>query len=303
MNKFSAVIQGHQYAYGQALRYLRKAWLGAVMTLLVIAIALSLPFSLLLISRYANQVFAELGQHAQIVLYLQPGVDAKTVEAMKTKLSHYRSISAVRYISPEAGLKQLAARQGFKEVLEELDENPLPGVLEIQPLPDLNPKEIDELAKSLKELPWVDQNYVNTASVKEVLTVLAVVKRFIVALAFLLGISVMLIVGNTLRLIILQHTEEIQVMRLVGASQAYTRRPYLYMGVLLGALGGLVAWLMTFSLFSYLNAPLSALQGMYEVMLFSIKPGFFESVLFLLTCVFLAWASAMIAAKRFCRAA
>lgn len=303
MSKFSPYLQAHRYAYEQAIRYLRKGWLGSVVTLLVIAIALALPFSLLLISRYANEVFAQWGHQAQIVLYLQPNVDTKTVQAMKSKLEHYRTIAAVKYISPEEGLQQLAQREGFKEVVEQLDNNPLPAVLEVEPKADLSAAQIDELTKQLRQLPLIDQNYVNTNSVKQLYSVLTTAKRFIFSLAILLGASVMLIVGNTLRLIILQRSEEIQVMRLVGASEQYTRRPYLYIGLLLGMLGGVAAWTVTFALFSYLNVPLQQLQGMNSLVTFSLRPGFGESVVFFIICMLLGWSGALVAAKKFCRVA
>lgn len=297
-HKLAVYFRAHRYAYQEALRYLKAGWFGSAMTVLVIAVALALPWGLLLAARYANTQFEQWNHQAQIVLYLQPNLPQKAIYDLKTKLQANPHIAAVNYISPDMGLAQLERREGFKEVVAQLDQNPLPPVLEVEPTPDLSPKEIDALALQLQHLPLIEQNQVNVNAVKQVYALLAVAKRFIYTLAFLLATAVMLIIGNTLRLIILQRREEIQVMKLVGASQAYTRRPYLYIGLVLGVVGGVLAWGMTFGFFTYLDTPLRQLSSLEQASTASMLPTVLETALFLTACSLLGWLGAMVAAQR-----
>lgn len=294
MSNLTLYFRAHRYAYQEALRYLKAGWFGSVITLLVIAVALALPWGLLLVSRYAHTVFEQWNHQAQIVLYLQPNLPQKVIYDLKTKLQANPQIANVNYISPEMGLAQLERREGFKDVVAQLDQNPLPPVLEIEPNANLSPVEIDSLAQQLQRLPLIEQNQINVNSIKQLYAVLEIAKRFIYTLAILLGIAVMLIIGNTLRLIILQRSEEINVMKLVGASMAYTRRPYLYIGFALGAVGGLFAWGITFGFFSYLTIPLQQLNPINQ----SILPTVLDSFLFLTTCSLLGWLGAMVAAQK-----
>ncbi len=297
MSNLSLYFRAHRYAYREACRYLKAGWLGTFITLLVISIALALPWGLLLASRYANALFDEWNHRAQIVLYLQPDLSVQSIEGLKKKLQANAEVVSVNYISPEAGLAQLERREGFKEVVNQLEQNPLPPVLEIELNPDLSPAEIDALAQQLRQLPLIDQDQLNVSAIKQLYALLETAKRFIFTLSLLLGAAVMLIVGNTLRLIILQRTEEIHVMRLIGASLAYARRPYLYIGLVLGGLGGLFAWGLIYTVFSYLNRPLQQLN----MSMVALLPTFAESFLFLVVCSLLGWLGAMLAAQKHLR--
>ncbi|EKD74431.1 MAG: hypothetical protein ACD_44C00453G0009 [uncultured bacterium] len=299
MKEIPFYLRAHRYASRQAFRYLRSGWLGSLITLWVIAITLSLPWGLLLISRYAHTIFDQWNHQAQIVLYLKPNLSQKIIYDLKTKLETNSKISAVNYISPEMGLARLERREGFKEAIAQLDENPLPPVLEIEPNSNLSPQEIEVLAEQLRQIPVIDQDQLNINSVKQLYTVLTIAKRFIATLAILLSAAVMLIVGNTLRLIILERTEEIHVMKLVGASQAYTRRPYLYIGLILGIFGGVLAWSLTFLFFSYLDFSLKQLNHFNIESVPALQANFFESFLFLSSCAFLGWFAAMVASQRY----
>lgn len=301
MNNFSLYLRAHRHAYHEALRYLKAGWFGSLVTILVIAVALALPWGLLLASRYANTLFTQWNHQAQIILYLQPGASSKAIFDLKTKLQNHPSVASVNYISPEMGLAQLERREGFKDVITYLDQNPLPPVLEIEPRPDLSPQAIDALAQQLHQLPLVAQDQINVSSVKQLYAVLATAKRFIYTLAMLLSTAVLLIIGNTLRLIIMQRAEEIHVMKLVGASLAYTRRPYLYIGFLLGAVGGLLAWSIVYGFLSYLDMPLQQINGISQPLAISIKPTLTMTLLFFLTCISLGWLGAMTAAQRHLR--
>ncbi|MBI5447412.1 MAG: ABC transporter permease [Gammaproteobacteria bacterium] len=297
MRNVSVYFRAHQHAYREAYRYLKAGWVGSVITLLVIAVALALPWGLLLASRYANTLFNQWTHQAQIVLYLQASAPPAAIHDLKEKLQHHSAVASVNYISPEMGLAQLARREGFKEVVLQLEQNPLPPVLEIEPRADLSPQALNSLIQQLHRLPLVDQNQINVNSIQQLYTVLATAKRFIYTLACLFGLAVVLIIGNTLRLILMHRMEEVRVMKLVGASLAYTRRPYLYIGSLLGLLGGGLAWSVVFGFFSYLDTPLRQLNSATNSLLTSLQPGFIDSFFFLTVCVGLGWLGAMMVAQ------
>jgi len=230
----------HQRALKESLQSFRERPLANLLTVLAIAIALTLPGALWDLLKTLSPTGQALETNNTVTLYLKPQLNERLIQTYQNRLLHRQSIAKIRYVSPEAGLAQLEKTGGWGDLLSQLPENPLPGVFELTPKPNLSEGRLKGLASDLATLSFVDKVQIDEGGMKKWAAFLALAKRSVLALGLVLGIGVFLIVGNTLRLIIEDHRQAIQVMKQVGATARYIRRPFLYVGFFYGLLGGAV---------------------------------------------------------------
>ena len=161
---------------------------------------------------------------------------------MQANLSKNKNIASVVYISPEEGLKQFAQTDALREAIATLDKNPLPGVMVITPIDNQTPDQLNTLFTNLKEIPLVDIGQLDLTWLRRLYDIIIIGKRLAYLLSIIFGLGVTLIIGNTIRLIMQSKRDEINVMKLVGATKSFIRRPLLYRGTLYGILGGIISW-------------------------------------------------------------
>lgn len=262
--RFGAYLRHHRQSCAASLKRLLHQPLGSLMTVAVIAIALALPAGLLVGVDNARQVSGTWQGAARISLYLKQGLSPQAVSRLAGQLRARPGVAKVRVITPEEALAELQQRSGFDAALKLLGTNPLPAVLVIEPAPaDSAPTAAAQLGHALAELPEVDQVRMDITWLKRLQAILETLNRSLLLVGVLLALAVVLIVGNTIRLDIAGRRAEIEVSKLLGATDGFIRRPFLYHGLWYGLAGGVLAWLLVWVSLLLLAPPVVRLAGLY----------------------------------------
>ncbi|HKJ77643.1 MAG TPA: permease-like cell division protein FtsX, partial [Gammaproteobacteria bacterium] len=176
-----------------------------------------------------------------------------------------KDIAEVRYISAEQALAEFRQLSGFGDALDALQANPLPPVLVVRPGPAINgPDAVGGLVKRLRQRPDVDMAQLDMQWVKRLYALMEIGQRGVWVLGALLALAVLLVVGNTIRLAIQNRRDEIVVVKLVGGTDAFIRRPFLYSGAWYGLLGGVIAFALVQGALGVLSSPVHHLAGLYH---------------------------------------
>jgi cell division transport system permease protein len=287
----------HQAMALDSLSRLLAAPAASLMTWAVIAIALSLPVALYVFLNNAQLVSSNWDGSAQISLYLKDPVRDDSGRQLSQQLQLRADIAETRYLSREQALAEFREFSGFGEALSYLDDNPLPAVIIVRPSV-IGVDAQQELVQQLQTLPEVEEAQLDLAWVKRLYHIMELGQRMITALGLLLGLAVLLVIGNTIRLAIENRRQEIVVVKLIGATDAFVRRPFLYTGIWYGLGGGLMAWLLINLSLIWLDGPVRSLASAYASDFSLIGLSLLDSLLLLLGSTLLGWFGAWIAVGR-----
>ena len=247
-----------------ALGRLARAPLATTLTLLVIGLALALPAALGLLVRNAELATGGFDRAVDMSVYLKSGVSLSRTRQLAVAARAEPGVADVTVISAAEGLRQFRQYSGFGAALDALESNPLPNVLRVVPRPRASsPAALEALRRTLAGWPEVDMVQLDAQWVLRFNAILAVVRRLVAIAALLLGAGVLAVVGNTVRLEILNRRDEIEVTKLVGGSNAFVRRPFLYTGALYGLGGALLAWVILEGAVLGLEGPAARLARLY----------------------------------------
>lgn len=239
--------------------------IATIMTAAVISIALALPAGLYIALANIGQISADWDGSTQISLFLHTHVKQRDAQKLAQRLEKHKDIKKVAFISKEKGLEQFKEASGFGDALKYLDENPLPIVLVVYPRIHANqPDRTTSLVRDLGKNKLVDIAQLDVQWVKRLYSFLEIANRSILVISAMLAIAVLLIIGNTIRLDIQNRREEIEVSKLIGASDAFIRRPFLYTGFWYGMIGGVMAWFITMASLVLMQAPVHDLALLYH---------------------------------------
>lgn len=248
-----------------SLGRLVRAPVSSLMTTAVIGIALALPTGLHLLLSNAQALSGNWDGAATVSLFIRQKTTDQQLNQLLERLRQRSSIAGVRLISREQALDEFRLLSGFAAALEALEENPLPAVIVVEPQPaHSTPLAAEALLAQLKQLPEVDFAQIDLQWVKRFHGITEIARRAVLLLVSLLGMAVLLIVINTIRLEIQNRHAEIEISKLIGATDAFIRRPFLYSGIWYGLCGGLVAWLLVALSLWLLDAPVARLAGLYN---------------------------------------
>lgn len=256
-------FQRHLQVLMSCLGQFYRAPLSNLLTILVIAIALSLPALLLVALDNGRSLVAGWDNNAEISLFLDTTLQESEGRQLRDNLLEFQEIASARFISSEQSLLDFKAYSGFGEVLDMLEDNPLPAVIVVTPRSS-EPAPLESLLQRLQQQPGVTQAQLDMAWLEKIYAMMDLAERAAWVLGILLAISVLLIVGNTVRVTIQQRRIEIEVCKLVGGTNAFIRRPFLYMGMIQGFLGGLLAIILVISCVLLLNGPVAQLAMLYQ---------------------------------------
>ncbi len=248
----------------ESLGRLHRRWVASLLTVLVIGIALALPAGLYVLVKNLDTLASNWHQSVRISLYLKQDVSADTGQHLADDLAGESGISATQFISASEGLRQFKQASSFGRALDALGSNPLPGVIEVTPKAALPPAAVGQLVDQLSQRSDVDHAALDQAWLRRLTAILALVSRASWVIGGLLSAAVVFVVGNTIRLDIENRRQEIEVMKLLGASNAFIRRPFLYSGVWYGLLGAIIAVVVLVVCYLALGGPLSTLTASYE---------------------------------------
>ncbi len=291
-NQLSGWSQQHQLVAVETLMRLLKHPFGSIMTWLVIAIALTLPGAIWMTFDNLTQLSSRVQQSGSISVYLNPGTTDDVAQLLESAILKDESVAKVNYISAELALEEFRRSSGLGDALDLLPENPLPGVIMLEPELMATGVDIELLTKQIEEDPAVDAVVMDDAWLDRLEALIALSHRVVWVVSVLLAISIVLIVGNTIRMSIANRVDEIRVMKLVGATDAWVRRPFLYTGLWYGMVGGLMSWLLLIVGWVLISGPVRNLAELYGSE-FTLRPlSAVVALMLLVSAMVLGWAGA-----------
>jgi cell division transport system permease protein len=293
---------GHLQALLGALGRLARSPLATLLTLLVIALALALPAALKLFVANAQMATGNFASAVDVSVFLKTDVPLVKAQQLAQNARARNDVASVTLIPADKGLEDFRTYSGFGDALAALKENPLPHVLHVRPRATASSTAaLESLRRYFVAWPEVELVQVDSEWVMRFNAILEVLQRVLLIAAALLGAGVLAVIGNTIRLEIQARRAEIEVTKLVGGSNAFVRRPFLYTGVLYGLGGALLAWGILALVLLILHDPVATLAKLYgsRFELQGLAP---EDVAVLLGAGFvLGWLGAWISAARHLR--
>ena len=251
----------------QAIGSLGDLWrtpFTSFMTIFVLGISLALPATLHLFVKNAQQISEQWDSASQITLFLKLSVNDKAGKNFVKRISLYPEISDVHYISAKQALKEFKILSGFGQALEYLDKNPLPATVLVTPTQRSSQVHAaSDLLEKLKQEREVDQGKLDLEWLTRLEAMAKLIQDIVAGVALLLCLSVVLIVGNTIRLAILNQKDAIAVMKLVGATESFIQRPFLYCGMWYGIFGGILSCIAVALLGQFLVSAIDNLTELY----------------------------------------
>jgi cell division transport system permease protein len=257
----NAWIEHNSHSFRQALRRLLDTPFASLVSILVIGIAASLPASLYILLANAERATPGMQEQTEITLFLQSNISRNIGQQIANDLSRRRDFAKVRFIDKDAGLRTLQTG-GLGDLTAGLSDNPLPHVIVATPRSG-NPDALDSLASELKQLQGVEQVVADRDWAKRLEAILLFGHDLVWMLAAALGLALAAVTGNTIRLQIFAARDEIEVSRLIGATDRFIRRPFLYFGTLQGLLGGITALGMVAAGLAVLDGSVTRLTAAY----------------------------------------
>jgi len=291
----------HASNFIAALGRLLRQPFASLLTILVIAVTLALPAALQLTIKNASTLSRSWENALDFSMYLNSDVSLAAAENLADLIGQRADVESVRLIPADLALEKFKQESGFGAALDHLSSNPLPHTLVVRPGSANNERMVMLLNEELANLPETDFVQVDTEWVQRFLAILEILQQAIGIGAVLLGAAIVVIIGNTIRLDIQNRREEIEVTKLIGASNAFVRRPFLYSGFWYGLGGGLLALgLVGYGLYA-LREPVRRLAGLYgssyEILALSLQ----ESLAIIGIGVGLGLAGSWLAAARHMR--
>lgn len=294
-----SLLAYHLQAMLSSLNLLCRRPLATMMTVIVIAIALSLPALFWVFTDNISQLTSGWQRSGYISLYLKP---ALTAEQQQTVLQQVRDTEGVGHASlksAEEGLVELTAQEGMQDIMRYLPENPLPAVIAVTPAVAVDsPAKLDLLSRQLGELSSIESVKLDLEWVGRLHVLLGFATKVANASLALLALAVVLIIGNTLRLAIQNRQEEIQILKLIGATDSFIMRPFLYTGIWYGIAGAVVALFLVnifiLSLGMVVNQLAVVYQMHYPITGLSIR----QILLLVMFAIILGWLGACLSVKR-----
>lgn len=261
-HRFAGWLNHHRLSAADSLARVLDNPLSSLLTWLVIGIALALPAALDVALDNARQLSDKWDSPAQLSLFMTAEAGADQARALRLELQERADIAEVVFVSRQEALQEFSLLSGFADVLDSLDSNPLPDLLLVTPAPEAGP--VAALHEELAADPRVAEAVLDMAWLERLNTLMELSRRMVLALGGVLVAGVVLILGNTIRLAIESRREEILVVKLVGGSNGFVRRPFLYTGLWYGVGGGFFAALMVAVALWFLGEPVARLAELYQ---------------------------------------
>lgn len=286
----------HLASLSDALRRLLRTPFSAGFTALAIGVAITLPVSMYLAVTNLNHLAGDLPTQPEISLFIAENATLSERDAIKKKLGAHPAIDQRRFVSSEAALERLNA-QGLTDVTAGLDKNPLPDAW-VLTLQQTSPREMEALRKELAALSGVESVHADSVWAERLQAMMGIGRQVVLLLTALFGLALIAIASNAIRAQILARREEIEVSRLIGATDRYIRRPFLYYGALQGASGALAALGILALLGLALEGPVGQLATLYGSPFRLAALGPAEGAAVLGAATLFSWLGAWIAVTR-----
>ena len=298
---FGDIVKLHRrFARGSAIRLLQTP-ASSLVTLFVVAVALLLPALMFGLNSNLASLLAGFQDSAQITLYLQDSVSEADGQKVSDDLLTRNDIEDAHYVSPSQALDEFGASSGLEGLLIEMTANPLPGAIVLTPS-DVSSSAVDELARQLQELSLVDVVQVDSLWLQRLAAISNLVNVIGSVLSVIVILGLFFVVGNTIKLAIENRKAEILVIKLLGGSDMYAARPFLYTGLLYGLGGGILATLLQGIILATFDSNLEVLMRLYQSDFQLRGFGLMSSLLVIVAGAAISWTAALMASLRHIRA-
>ncbi len=292
-------LERHVQTFVGSLGRLWQHPFSTLLTVLVIGIALALPACLHVLVQNVRAASGGWSNALDISVYMKPAATLEQARQAAERVRKRRDVEDVKLVEADDALEEFRRNSGFGEALDALKDNPLPHALVVRPAAEFREaSQVESLTEELRKIDHVDLVQLDTAWVSRFNAILDVVRRIVLLAAGLFALGILVIVGNTIRLDIENRRDEIEVTKLVGGSDAFVRRPFLYSGVWYGLGGALIAWLIVIVVISVLGEPVQRIAGLYGSTFELNGLGLEGTGVLLLGGVVLGWLGSFIAATR-----
>ena len=299
-----AWLRRHSYSFFSSLGVLLQHKIGTMMTVLVLGIAMFLPLGLY--AALANLGGMDLHQDDwnAVTVFFKPGTQQSEVERVAAAVAKMPQVEMVQMISPEQGLSDFRDASGFGSSLDMLDENPLPWVMQITPTAGKTievEQNVTGLTEFLQSNSSVEMTQFDFKWLQRLGHVLDLGQTAVMFLMLLFAVAVVVVVANTIRLDVASHSDEIEILALMGAGNAFIRQPFLYSGLWYGLMGGLLAVILLYLAMALLSGPLGLLLETYGTVYTLAGPGWLNDLSIVLGGGLLGWLGAWISVQRYLR--
>jgi cell division transport system permease protein len=284
-----------------AVRRLARQPFATLLTVLVVAIAIALPTGLRVLVSNLASLSGGWQSAADFTVYFKLEVPTDRARALAREIASRPDVANVQFIDRGTALEDFRSRSGFGTALDALEGNPLPDALVVRPASGAAGN-VEGVAAALRKLPETDLVQLDTQWVARLRAMLALATRVVDLATVLLALAVAIVVGNTIRLEIQNRRTEIEVTKLVGGSDGFVRRPFLYLGLSYGLAGALVAYLLILGTLAILAPPVSRLAALYDSRFALAGLSWRETGVLLAGGALLGWAGAGLATARHLRA-
>lgn len=287
-------LNQHALAIDLVLQRLKTHWLNTLTICMVIGITVTLPGLLFVALDNLQDMSRSIKQDAQISAFLKPAVNANIVQRLINDVEALPQVKEVRFVTKEEAIKQLGNQFLQKDLLADLPQNPLPDALFIT-LTDTQPASVKPVQELLQKRGEIDELVIDSVWIERLHSMLVLGKRIAIIFASLLGIAMITVISNTVRMQVLTHEAEIEVSRLIGATHSFIRRPFLYMGGAYGFGGGVIAVALLFVIVWNLKQPVQLLANNYQSNFQLVFNLFNVGGLMLVATTAIGWIAAFIA--------
>ncbi len=265
VDKVQAYRDHHAHALFSSLGRLVATPFSTIMTIAVLAISIALATGFYIMVINIQQLTANLEASNQISLFMKDSISDDKAISIADSIKQNRDVQGVKLISKEQALAEFKTYSGFGSAIDMLEKNPLPVVIQVQPKNSLqNSQALEKLLQTLKQLDTVEYAQADMQWVERLQSIIDVANYSTLLFGFMIAIGILFIIGNTIRLELQNRKDEVIISKLVGATNAFIRRPFLYTGFWLGFISSVVAWFIVAILMLLLKQPVEKLSGLYD---------------------------------------
>ncbi len=268
-----------------------------IMTVAVIGITLSLPGGFYLFLKNIDAMSGEFRSSSQISLFLDLDTSEKRAREVEGEIAGMDGVLSTRFISREVSLQEFRADSGFGKSIDTLSSNPLPHTIVVEPR-EADTFTVRNLANRLQAMPEVEIAKLDTEWLERLYAIVEIARRGVIIITLLFACAVLLIIGNTIRLDIQNRYQEIIVTKLIGATDSFIRRPFLYGGIWYGLFGGIISWLIVEIGYLAISSPLQRLHLLYQSEISLITFSFGDFLALVVSSTLLGLAGSWIAVAR-----
>jgi cell division transport system permease protein len=265
VTRIKAYADIHAHALFSSLGRLIRTPASLVLTILVLSISISIAGSFYLMVKNIRQLTDNLESTNQLSVYLKMDLSEGRISRLVENVTKDAAVESVKLITPEQALYEFKEHSGFGDAINILDKNPLPPVLVVLPKNSLQDHQsVAQLQATIEKFPEVDSVKLDMQWMQRLQSIVALADKVVLLLSILFGLAVLLITGNTIRLELQGRKDEVIIAKLVGATHAFIRRPFLYTGFWLGFTAGVGAWFIVSIVLLSLYSSVQKISQLYS---------------------------------------